>query len=187
MLPLGVKINGLTGGVQPSTGRYIKRLSELRGLFQDVQAFEKAVTEHGDPTVYEVVEYKADGSDIFFGTTSMSPGKIAGEYYMTRGHNHLRDDRGEVYYTQSGSGVLVLQNRAGETRSVSMEPGVCAFIPPGWAHRSIVTGEEKLVFVWVCSTDAGHDYGEILAKGMRLIVVEEDGRPQVRPNPRMAD
>jgi glucose-6-phosphate isomerase, archaeal len=184
MLPMSVMIDGLTGAVQPSTGHYVKRLSELGGLFEDVQAFDDAVVERDDPIVYEVREYRVEGSDLFFGTTTMHPGKVGGEYYMTRGHYHARDDRGEVYHVQSGSGVLVLENRAGESRSVPLEPGACAFIPPGWAHRSAVVGSEKLVFLWVCNVDAGNDYREILERGMRLVVVEEDGAPRVRPNPR---
>ena len=182
MLPIGVAINGLTGDVRPSTGHYVKRLSDLRGLFQDDRAFEAAVAGRGDPIVYEVQEYRVAGSDLFFGTTTMFPGNVAGEYYMTRGHYHARDDRGEVYHVQSGSGVLVLENRAGETGSVQLQAGVCAFIPPGWAHRSVVVGDDKLVLLWVCNVDAGNDYSEIIDHGMRLFVVEEDGRPCVRQN-----
>jgi glucose-6-phosphate isomerase len=184
MLPMSVTVDAFTGAVRPSTGHYVKRLSELRGLFQNGRAFEAAVAERGDPPVYEVREYRVEGSDLFFGTTTMYPGQVAGEYYMTRGHYHARNDRGEVYHVQSGSGVLVLETRAGETHSVSLEPGTCAFIPPEWAHRSVVIGGDKLVFLWVCNIDAGNDYQEILEKGMRLIVVEEDGTPRVRPNPR---
>lgn len=182
MLPIGVAINGLTGDVRPSTGHYVKRLSDLRGLFQDDRAFEAAVAGRGDPIVYEVQEYRVAGSDLFFGTTTMFPGNVAGEYYMTRGHYHARDDRGEVYHVQSGSGALVLENRAGETGSVQLQAGVCAFIPPGWAHRSVVVGDDKLVLLWVCNVDAGNDYSEIVDHGMRLFVVEEDGRPCVRQN-----
>jgi glucose-6-phosphate isomerase len=113
----------------------------------------------------------------------MSPGKVGAEYYMTRGHFHQRRDRGEAYYTQSGEGLLLLESRSGETRTVELRPGVCAFIPPDWAHRSINTGAAKLVFVWFCATDAGHDYGEILERGMRKLVIERDGRLAVADNP----
>jgi glucose-6-phosphate isomerase len=82
---------------------------------------------------------------------------------------------GEVYYTQSGTGILLLESRNGETRTVEMKPGVCAFIPPDWAHRSINTGTEPLVFVWVCNPLAGHDYGEILKRGMRKRVMKIEG------------
>ena len=114
----------------------------------------------------------------------MEPGRVGDEYFMTRGHFHVRRDRGEVYYTQSGEGLLLLESRSGETRVVEMRPGICAFIPPDWGHRSINTGSSKLVFVWVCNADAGHDYGQIMEKGMRSVVVARSGKPAVEPNPK---
>jgi glucose-6-phosphate isomerase len=90
---------------------------------------------------------------------------------------------GEAYYTQSGEGLLLLESRAGESRTLEMKPGICAFIPPDWAHRSINTGSEKLVFTWFCATDAGHEYGEILERGMRRLIVDNGGAPAVVPNP----
>jgi Thermophilic glucose-6-phosphate isomerase and related metalloenzymes len=175
VFPEGVSIDSSTGHVSPETGRYTKRLSELRGIFHDRTALEEAVAVRGDPIVYEVVEYKKEGSDIFFGTTTVEPGVVGNEYYMTRGHFHARRDMAEVYYTQHGSGVLLLKSRAGETAVVEMKRGVCAFIPPDWAHRSINTGKDKLVFVWVGNVAAGHDYGDILEKGMSKRVLLREG------------
>jgi glucose-6-phosphate isomerase, archaeal len=174
LFPEGVRIDGRTGAVEPSTGRYIKRLSELSGIFRDRAAFALAVAKHDDPIVYEVID---------FGTTIMSPGKVGDEYYMTRGHFHERRDRGEAYFTQSGEGLLLLESRDGQTREVAMRPGVCAFIPPDWAHRSVNTGQDKLVFAWFCATDAGHDYGAILTRGMRKLVVEQQGSCALIDNP----
>jgi oxalate decarboxylase/phosphoglucose isomerase-like protein (cupin superfamily) len=91
-----------------------------------------------------------------FGTAIMEPGNIAGEYYMTRGHFHARRDMGEVYYTQSGQGILLLDYRDGQQSvTVEMKPGVCAFIPPDWAHRSINTGSDQLIFVWYATRRPG--------------------------------
>lgn len=186
MLPVGVAIDPLNGAVAPSTGRYTKRLSELRGLYSDAAAFESDVARDGDRVAYEVTEFRQPASDLFFGTTTMYPGRVGDEFYMTRGHFHERRDRGEVYYTQSGEGLLLLESRDGETRTVEMKPGVCAFIPPDWAHRSINTGEQPLVFVWVCNPDAGHDYGEILKRGMRKLVVDRGNGVELVANPNFA-
>ena len=183
LLPEGVAIDGLTGSVSPETGRYAKRLSELREIFQNRDEVDRLVVERSDPVVYEVVEYKKEGSDLFFGTTTMQPGDVGGEFYMTRGHFHQRRDMGEVYYTQSGRGLLLLESREGLTRVVEMKQGICAFIPPDWAHRSINVGGGKLVFVWVCNIAAGHDYADILTKGMRKIVIGKNGQVTVVANP----
>jgi glucose-6-phosphate isomerase, archaeal len=170
-----VGIDGVTGGMTPCTASYVKRLSEFRGIYRDGQALQRLVADRGDVETYTVREYRAEGADIFFGTTTMQPGLVGDEYFMTRGHFHARADRGEIYYTQSGTGILLLQSRSGEVRSVPMAVGTCAFIPPDWAHRSVNTGHGPLVFVWCCNQDAGHDYAEILTGGMGQRVVARHG------------
>ncbi len=186
MLPIGVVIDPKSGEVTPSTGRYTKRLSEFRGMYRDEKALDALLATGSDVVTYDVVAFIEPGSDIVFGTTTMYPGRVGDEFFMTRGHFHERRDRGEVYYTQSGEGLLLLESREGETRTVEMKPGVCAFIPPDWAHRSINTGDVPLVFVWVCNADAGHDYAEILSRGMRSLVVSKDGAAKLVPNPKFA-
>jgi glucose-6-phosphate isomerase len=186
LLPEGVRIDGITGEVTPSTGRYRKTLSELRGFFRDDAALGAKIEAEGDSVVYEVVDYRHKQSDLAFGTTIMWPGKVGDEFFMTRGHFHIRRECGEAYYTQSGSGLLLLESRDGETRSVEMAPGICAFIPPDWAHRSINTGTEKLVFAWFCQTDAGHEYGDILERGMRKLVLDRGGKLALVANPNYA-
>jgi glucose-6-phosphate isomerase, archaeal len=185
LFPAAVQIDPLTGVLSEETGRYTKLLSEIRTLFQNQAAVDHILAK-GNPVAYEVIEYKKPGSDIFFGTTIMHPGRVGDEFFMTRGHFHARRDMGEVYYTQHGEGMLLLESRNGEVREVEMRPGVCAFIPPDWAHRSVNVGETDLIFVWVCNQEAGHDYGDILKRGMRRIVVEREGRPQVIDNPSFA-
>jgi glucose-6-phosphate isomerase, archaeal len=186
LLPEGVVIDPISGSITPSTGEYVKRLSEFRGLYRDAKALDELLATKGDIATYKVTEFREPSADIFFGTTTMFPGKVGAEYFMTRGHFHERRDRGEIYYTQSGEGILLLQSREGEVRTVAMKPGVCAFIPPDWAHRSINTGRAPLVFVWCCNQDAGHDYGEITTFGMRQLVVETDGKPALVANPKSA-
>lgn len=182
-LPAEIFFDAATGRVEPATGHYVKRLSDLAGMFRDEEARQRDVAERGDPLVYEVAEYRQERCDLFLGTTTMQPGNVGGEYYMTRGHFHARRDRGEVYTTLSGAGLLLLENREGRIEVVEMRTGSVALIPPDWAHRSINTGAVPLVFSWVCPVDAGHDYGPILEKGLRKIVVERAGTPQILDNP----
>lgn len=170
----------------PSTGRYKKVLSDLRGFVADDKALEEKIRREGDVTVYEVIDYRHAASDLAFGTTIMSPGKVGDEFFITRGHFHTRRECGEAYYTQSGTGLVLLETRDGDVRSIEMKPGVCAFIPPDWAHRSINTGPDKFVFTWFCATDAGHDYGSILERGMRKLALDRGGTVALVDNPRHA-
>ncbi len=181
--PESIDINPNTGVMEPATGRYLKKVCELGQIYQDKDAFEALVAEDPEQIAYEVIEYRKAGSDLFFGTTTMRPGKIGREYFMTRGHYHKRRDLSEIYYTQSGSGILLLQSRQEETKAIEMRPGICAYIPPDWAHRSINTGSDDLVFVWCCDVETGHDYGEILDRGMAKLVVEQLGEPLIVDNP----
>jgi glucose-6-phosphate isomerase, archaeal len=187
LFPEGVAIDGATGAITPATGKYVKKLSALRDLYAAPKLVDAFIVYHGDVDAYEVTEYRRDGSDICFGTTIMAPGKIGDEYFFTRGHYHAKPDCGEAYYTQSGEGLLLLHSRSGEARAVEMRPGVCAFIPPEWAHRSVNTGATPLVFVWVCASDAGHDYSEIAMRGMRQRAVERNGRPALVANSKYID
>jgi glucose-6-phosphate isomerase, archaeal len=184
VIPQGVDINPVTGEISPCTGTYQKRLSEFRGFYQDAAALDALIAAKGDLVTYVEREYREAGSDLFFGTTTMSPGLVGAEYFMTRGNYHARRDMGEIYYTQSGEGMLLLHSRDGEARSIAMKPGVCAFIPPDWAHRSINTGDTPLVFTWCCNQQAGQDYAEIASKGMRQLVVRSKGSARVVDNPR---
>lgn len=185
-VPEGVLIDGATGHIPLAHEHYRKTVADLRGLYRDTAAFDHFIAQHPDAVGYEVAGYRPDPSDIFFGTTTMYPGKIGDEYFMTRGHYHRRDDRAEAYYTQSGEGILLLQSRQGETREIAMAPGICAYIPPGWAHRSVNTGSTPLIFTWFCQIDAGHDYADILERGMRQVVVDRAGQVTIMPNPAFA-
>jgi len=178
-----VQIDAATGAMSPVTGRFSRRLSDLGDAFRDMQACRRAIIDRDDPLVYEVAEFKQAGSDLFFGTTTMQPGKIGDEFFMTRGHFHQRPDMGEVYCTQSGRGLLLLESRDGRSETVEMRRGSCAFIPPDWAHRSINTGSDQLVFTWFCNVLAGNDYASIARRGMRKLVVDRAGKAEVIDNP----
>lgn len=184
LFPTQVSMNASDGAVSPATGHYAKHLSELGGIYADNDAWLRAVRDRNDPLIYEVIEFKKNGSDLFFGTTTMQPGKVGEEYYMTRGHFHEDRTKSEVYCTLSGKGLLLLENRQGQCETVEMLEGTCAFIPPDWAHRSINCGTEPLVFSWFCSVFAGHDYAQIMKQGMRKLVVERDGKREIIDNPR---
>jgi glucose-6-phosphate isomerase len=76
-----------------------------------------------------------------------------------------------------------MQTPGQKSRVLDMEEGSISYIPPYWAHRTVNTGNELLIFFGIYHGDAGHDYGIIEKKGMAVIVVQEEGKTIIKNNP----
>ncbi|MDW6025928.1 glucose-6-phosphate isomerase [Mesorhizobium sp. BAC0120] len=177
--PASCAVELASGRMTGGTGRYVKRMSDLHGLYEDERAFQLALDKAGDPIAYEVSEFRpsADAGDMIFGLTRMSPGRIGAEFFMTRGHIHARADRPEVYYGQKGVGLMLMESPQGETRVVEIGPQVICYVPPYWIHRSVNTGAEDFVMMFSYPADSGQDYGIIeRSRGMRHRVVADDSK-----------
>ncbi len=170
-----------SGKVKPTQ----RRVSNMAAQFADYEAA-KALVDEGDPLLYEFYELEmpAESGVLQFGTTILYPGKVGGEYFMTKGHFHMILDTSEVYYCLSGHGMMMMETPEGEVDCKEVGPGQALYVPGRWAHRSINTGTEPLVMFFVYRSDAGHDYGTIEEKGYRKIVVEQDGAPVILENPK---
>ena len=187
--PFSLDFNRMTGmcdsGRAQSTKRYV---SNMVAQFNDRAAAEEIV-KNGDRLLYEFYELnqipETDG-DLKFGTSILYPGKVGDEFFMTKGHFHTLLATGEVYYTLSGSGAMMMETPEGEVSLIEMKPGEAVYVPPRWAHRTINTGDVPMVSFFVFRSDAGHDYGTIEQKGYRKLVVERDGKPVMIDNPRWA-
>ena len=176
-------LDGLSQNAAPT----VRRLSQMRGMYADAEATERAIRDGGDPVIYEFYELGAPerSGGLAFGTSIVYPGKIGGEYYMTKGHFHKILETAEVYYTLNGEGRMLTENPEGDVALHILKPGTAAYVPERYAHRSINTGAAPLVTFYAFRADAGHDYGTIETKGFRGIVVEGgDGRPRLADNPR---
>lgn len=156
--------------------RYTKTLRDLEGLYEDEAAYRDLLEQLGDEIVYEVTDYKpsADAGDMIIGVTRMRPGKVGREYFLTRGHIHANANRPEMYYGESGHGLMLLESPAGEIRTVEIGPRTLCYVPPYWIHRSVNTGSEELVMTFAYPADSGQDY-DIIAKagGMRSRIVDD--------------
>jgi glucose-6-phosphate isomerase, archaeal len=157
-----------------------RRLTDMHGTYLE--------DPEGDALVYEVfhVNVPEESANINSCTTVLQPGKVGREYFMTKGHFHEIRDRAEVYVGLRGRGALVLATEDGEHQVEWMTPGSVHYIPGGWAHRSVNTGDDPLSFFAAWIADAGHDYGTIETRGFPVLLVEENGEPTVVPNPRYA-
>ncbi|HHT24290.1 MAG TPA: glucose-6-phosphate isomerase [Clostridiaceae bacterium] len=165
-----------------STKRY---LSQMKGMFSDEEAYEKALKEE-DSVIYEFYEMGFPETDahLGMGTSITYPGKIGDEYYFTKGHFHTILETAEVYYGLSGEGYMLLENPEGDWKFLPIRPGVAVYVPPRYAHRTINTGSVPLITFFTYRADAGHDYGTIETKGYRTILVEERGIPTFKANPK---
>jgi len=125
-----------------------------------------------------------EAGHLNLGTTILYPGKIGEEFYMTKGHFHAKEASSEVYLGLRGEGLIVLQSRTGNSEYLGMSKGDVIYVPPGWGHRTVNVGAEKLSFFFVYHADAGHDYESVQRQGFSKLVVERHGRVEVVDNPR---
>jgi len=171
---------GVSKGAE-TTKRY---LSQMRGTFQDGAAYEAALA-GSDPLVYEFYELGCPerAGDLAFGTTVLYPGNVGGEYYMTKGHFHTDLMTAEIYYTMSGKGYMLLENKEGDWRALPLAPGQSVYVPRGYAHRTINSGDEPLVVFYTFDADAGHNYGTIETYGYRNLIRRGDHGDEIVPNP----
>ena len=165
---------------------HIKRnLSKMSGQYLDQAAFDKKLADE-DSLLYEVYEIKRPevAGEILHGISIVHPGKVGEEYYMTKGHYHTVLETSEVYYCLKGQGYMVMETQDGEWAVEPFKPQSILYVPPRWAHRSVNSGEDDLVFFFVYPGNAGHDYGSIEKQGFRKLIIQKDGHPYIIDNPR---
>lgn len=169
--------------LEPEGEMIIRRLSNMADMYQDQEAVKEALRE--DPVIYKFynVEIPEEESHLQHCISIVFPGKIGNEYYMTKGHFHRIKNTAEIYLTLKGEGKLVMQNPDNRSKVVEMKEGSISYIPPYWAHRTVNTGTEPLVFFGVYRGDAGHNYGIIEEKGMAKLILEKNGKVVIEDNP----
>ena len=178
MQPTRCVIDVKRGTLEGRTGRYEKRLSDLAGVYGDENAFRSLLRETGDGLVYAVEDLKPStaAGDMIFGITRMVAGKVADEYFVTRGHIHAIANRPEIYYGESGTGLMLLESPEGETRIVEITARVICYVPPFWIHRSVNVGGDDLVMTFAYPADSGQDYDIIARSGGMKVRIIDDGR-----------
>ena len=185
MEPFSLQVAFPTGVISPAARLSQRRLSDMRAMYNDHAAVERILAEEGDRLLYEV--YAADlpevEGQVLYCTTVIQPGKVGQEFHMTKGHYHLKRDRAEVYLGLAGDGCLLLQTEDGTVRSVPMQAGTAAYVPPYWAHRTVNTGDKPFIFFAAWPGDAGHDYGAIEQIGFHKILVERGHGSELIDNP----
>ena len=161
-----------------------RKLKDITGIFKDTQALEKMDMEQ---LAYKVQAWlpvtEGFPGGLFFGVSTIMPGKVGNEYFMTKGHFHAQSDRAEFYWGVQGKGMLILMDRDRNTWSEEVQPGSLHYIGGHIAHRLANTGEENLIVGACWPSDAGHDYEEITVNGFSARLVEKAGKAILINNP----
>jgi glucose-6-phosphate isomerase, archaeal len=180
--PFQVMLDFGTGSLTPYTESFERRLSDMAGAYEDQDAVAGLLSAGQDPVIYS--GYDADvphvADHLPFRTTIIKPGIIGSEFFMTKGHHHRRDTA-EIYVGMSGSGLMIMETRAGDFASAEVLPSTAIYVPPGWAHRTVNTADTPLVFLATYPGDAGHDYESIERRGFSRRVHRGDGGYELRP------
>ena len=180
MTPFSATLDFSSGYLTPHTGTMVRRLSEMPGAYADAEAVQQLISDAGDPVIYRAFDAPVpeDRDHLVYRTTIILPGRVGAEYFMTKGHHHQRDSA-EFYLGMSGTGLMVMQDRTGDLRVEKLVPGISVYVPPGWAHRTVNTGDDNLVFLAVYLGDAGHDYASIERDGFTARVFATGDGPEV--------
>jgi glucose-6-phosphate isomerase, archaeal len=180
MKPFEEKINLENGFLGKEAKRTERKLNDLTSFFLDSKSVSEFLKKD-NPLVYEVYESVVPNKEghIIFGTSIIYPGKIGKEFFMTKGHYHLKPASAEVYFCFKGKGFLIMQDLKGETAVITMEPGSVGYVPPLWAHRTVNHGKEPFICFFSVPADAGHDYSKIEKNGFKINVLEVDGEAKV--------
>ncbi len=157
-------------------------MRDLGAIFTDRAAWQAMEM---DRIVYRVQYWRPvpdhTAGGLFWGNSSIQPGRVGDEYFMTKGHFHRRRDCAEYYATIQGEGFLLLMDEDRKTTAQPMRPGSVHYIPGFTAHRVVNTGAAPLTFVACWPSEAGYDYASILERGFSVRLVERGGEPQLIP------
>jgi glucose-6-phosphate isomerase, archaeal len=170
-----------SGSLVPAAAGFSRRLSDMIGAYADQEAARSLLAHADDPVIYTGYDASVppEAGHLTFRTTIIMPGTIGSEYFMTKGHHHVRDSA-EFYLGMSGAGLMLMQSRAGEFAQQKLEPRASVYVPPGWAHRTVNVGDEPLVFLAVYFGDAGHDYESVADVGFGWRVFRGADGPELR-------
>jgi glucose-6-phosphate isomerase len=168
-----------TGILSPATDLVeIKRtVGDLIGYWAD----DDAARAKSDELLYTTQTWfpVPDGTEgaVLWGNTVLYPGVVGDEFFMTRGHFHVKRDRCEICVTVSGKGSLVLMDDDRQVEVQEMRAGSTHYIHGHLAHRTVNTGQEPLVFLCAWPADCGHDYDVIRRQGFATRLMASEERP----------
>jgi glucose-6-phosphate isomerase len=136
--------------------------------------------------------------------TVLEAGTVGGEYIKTYGHYHI-GELDETYWFSAGEGVVLQQKLLDpskpdvveEFKAIPVKAGDSVYMPPGYGHLMVNTGNIWLVMVDDSPVEGasdsasmpGHADYEMVKQmhGFAYYVVERDGAPALMANARYTE
>ena len=176
--PFSVGIDVDAAEMRNATNHLVRRASAMRGHYADEAALEKLIADGDDPLHYEVFEVPVpeEYGHLLYCISTLQPGRVGEECFMTKGHYHTVVNTGETYLCLRGTGYMIMKTADGRFNAQKMQRNTMVYVPPYWAHRSVNTGDEPLVSYCVYNAEAGHNYGDIEKEGFIKRVYDRNGR-----------
>ena len=165
--------------MQHAKNHLVRRASDMRGYYADATALERLIADQNNPVHYEVFEIPvpAEYGHLMYCISTLQPGVIGSECFMTKGHYHSVPNTAEVYLCLRGEGYLMMKTAEGKFAAEKMTRGRMVYVPAYWAHRSVNTGSaEPLISFCVYPAEAGHNYGDIQTEGLAQRVFRREGQ-----------
>jgi glucose-6-phosphate isomerase, archaeal len=179
--PFTVDFDLAQGLMKNPKNHQVRRASDMKGHYADAAALQKLI-DGGDPLHYEVFEVpvpKEDGH-LMYCISTLQPGTVGDEYFMTKGHYHQRINTGEIYLALRGEGLMMMKTSDGQCRWEHFAPGRMVYVPPYWGHRSINTGSEPLISFCVYPANSGYNYGDIEKEGFPKRAFARAGKLEIK-------
>jgi glucose-6-phosphate isomerase len=167
MDPFTVELDIERGLMPHATNHIVRKASDMRGYYADAAALEKLIANGDDPLHYEVFEVPVpqEPGQLMYCISTLQPGLVGEECFMTKGHYHTVAETAEIYLCLRGEGLMLMKTPDGRCEHEPMTRGAMVYVPPCWAHRSVNTGDEPLISFCVFPGNAGHNYGDIEQEG----------------------
>jgi glucose-6-phosphate isomerase len=182
VVPFGINLDLENGWMVDAKHHLVRRASDMHGYYRDEPALEKLIREQQDPVHYEVFEVPVPNTygHLMYCISSLNPGRVGHEFFMTKGHYHQVENTAEIYLCLRGEGFMLMKTAQGKCHAEKMTRGRMVYVPPRWAHRSINTGTGPLISFCVYPAEAGHNYGDIEREGFPLRIYQENGECVIR-------
>jgi glucose-6-phosphate isomerase len=175
--PFTVELDIDQGLMRDAKNHIVRKASDMRGHYKDAAALD-ALIGRADPLHYEVFEVPVPEQygHLMYCISTLQPGLVGEECFMTKGHYHTVIETAEIYLCLRGEGYMLMKTSDGRPAAEKMSRGRMVYVPPYWAHRSVNTGTtEPLVSFCVYPGDAGHNYGDIETEGFPKRVFSRGG------------